>query len=41
MVIMDIGEAAQPEPGSSIESRRGGANTAFARDLRDLRRVDH
>lgn len=34
MVIMDIGEAAQSEPGSSIEPRRGGVDTAFAPDSR-------
>ena len=38
MVIMDIAEAAQTEPGSSIEPGRGGANMAFAPDSR---RVGH
>ena len=38
MVIMDIGEAAQSEPGSSIEPRRDGANMEFAPDSR---RVGH
>ena len=38
MVIMDIGEAAQSEPGSSIEPGLGRANMEFAPDSR---RVGH
>ena len=37
MVIVDIGEAAQSEPDSSIEPRRGGVDAAFAPDLRRVR----